>query len=58
MAGRKNLNKNAISAFEEYGVQHRQPPKVEIVSTSGPPHKPVYVFILINIIMVNLKVRG
>ncbi|XP_060601157.1 double-stranded RNA-specific adenosine deaminase-like isoform X2 [Ruditapes philippinarum] len=43
MAGRKNLNKNAISAFEEYGVQHRQPPKVDIVSMSGPPHKPVFV---------------
>ncbi|XP_053373678.1 double-stranded RNA-specific adenosine deaminase-like isoform X2 [Mercenaria mercenaria] len=43
MAGRKNLNKNAISAFEEYGVQHRQPPKVEVVSTSGPPHRPIFI---------------
>ncbi|KAL4222413.1 hypothetical protein ACF0H5_018452 [Mactra antiquata] len=41
-AGRKNLNKNAISAFEEYGVHKRLAPKVEIVRESGPPHKPVF----------------
>lgn len=40
-AGRKNLNKNAISAFEEYGVQKRVAPKVEIIRESGPPHKPM-----------------
>ncbi|XP_052801487.1 double-stranded RNA-specific adenosine deaminase-like isoform X2 [Mya arenaria] len=42
MSGRQNLNKNAISAFEEHGVRTRKPPKVDILDSSGPPHRPVY----------------
>ena len=41
MARRQNLNKNALSAFEEYGVQNRKPPKVEILQNTGPDHRPV-----------------
>ena len=48
------LNKNPISALIEYGQSRRLETSIRLVKQSGPPHQPVSVIPLLNIIMSSL----